>query len=115
MLINLLQKKEVALTEEDIKQDMGELYDRITFYRTIQILIDADIIHRIMIDNKTAKYALTETSSHHHMHFFCKVCHSVTCIGDIPSFDYNLPQGYRGEEYEVLIKGVCSSCFKEAV
>lgn len=112
MLISLLQKKEVALTEEDIKQDMGELYDRITFYRTVQTLLDAELIHRITIDNRTVKYALNEPSSnvHNHMHFFCKKCHSVICIGETPEIKYDLPVRYKGEDYEVLIKGICAKC-----
>ncbi|MCK9449233.1 MAG: transcriptional repressor [Bacteroidales bacterium] len=112
MFINILQKSAVALTEEDIKQDMGELYDRITFYRTIQTLLSAGIIHRIVIDNKNVKYALSEIAfrNHQHMHFFCKICHTVACIGEVPSYDYGLPTGYKGEEYEVLIKGICPNC-----
>lgn len=114
MLINILQKKAVALTEEDIKQEMGDLYDRITFYRTIQTLLDVGIIHRITIDNKTVKYALSETSTHedNHSHFFCKRCHSVTCLDNLPSINYTLPDGYKGEECEVLIKGICCKCNK---
>ncbi len=114
MLINVLQKKTVAQTEEDIKQEMGDLYDRITFYRTVQTLLDADIIHRITIDNKTSKYALNESASHNgnHGHFFCKKCHKVTCLGEILPLNYNLPDRYKAEECEVLIKGVCADCDK---
>lgn len=112
MLINILQKKAVALTEDDIKQDMGDLYDRITFYRTVQTLLDVGIIHRITIDNKTVKYALSEISTHgsNHSHFFCKQCHSVTCLENIPPANYTLPEGYKEEECEVLIKGICGKC-----
>ena len=117
MLINILQEKTVALTEDDIKQDMGEVYDRITFYRTIQTLLDAELIHRITINNKTVKYALNETSvhNHNHGHFFCKKCHSVTCLGEIPPINYNLPTGYKEDDCEVLIKGYCCGCMKQGL
>lgn len=115
LLINILQKKEVALTEEDIKVEMGDLYDRITFYRTIQTLLDVDIIHRITVDNKTIKYALNEGDSHgkDHIHFFCKTCHSVTCLEDIPITKFDLPEGYRDDECDILIKGKCKECNKQ--
>ncbi|MDR2038488.1 MAG: transcriptional repressor [Bacteroidales bacterium] len=112
MLINILQKKAVTLTEDDIKQEMGDLYDRITFYRTVQTLLEADLIHRINVDNKTVKYALNETSPHtkDHSHFFCKKCRSVTCLKDVPAITYHLPDGFKGEECEIIIKGICGNC-----
>lgn len=114
MLINILQKAAIALTESDIKIEMGELYDRITFYRTIQTLLDVDIIHRIAVDNVIIKYALNAPSSQYkekeHAHFFCKSCHSVICVGDIPLIEYRLPEGFTSDECEILIKGVCANC-----
>jgi len=112
MLIDLLKKYKIALTEDDIKNEMGDLYDRITFYRTIQTLLDTDLIHSITIDNKTVKYALNDVSLHsrNHGHFLCKKCYQITCLGDLPTIDYSLPAGYQSEEYEVLIKGICCNC-----
>ena len=114
MLISLLQRQEVALAEEDIKQDMGVLYDRITFYRTVQTLMEAGLIHRIAIDNKTVKYALNDDSTHskEHSHFYCERCHSITCLGEMPKISYTLPDGFVGMECELLIKGICSQCRK---
>lgn len=34
-IINILLDKQIPLTESDIKAEMGDMYDRITFYRTI--------------------------------------------------------------------------------
>ncbi len=114
MLINILQKALIALTESDIKMEMGDLYDRITFYRTVQILLDADIIHRITVDNTIIKYAIntlhTTRQEMDHAHFFCKNCHSVICIGDIPLIKYKLPDGFISDECEILIKGICANC-----
>ncbi|HAY19080.1 MAG TPA: Fur family transcriptional regulator, partial [Rikenellaceae bacterium] len=33
-IINILQNHLVPLKEDEIKDEMGEIYDRITFYRT---------------------------------------------------------------------------------
>jgi len=114
MLINILQKHAIALTETDIKAEMGDLYDRITFYRTIQILLEANIIHRITVDNITVKYALNDVAKPKHTishaHFFCTNCQSVTCLDTIPLSDYSLPDGFTGEKCEILIKGHCAKC-----
>ncbi|MDR2954293.1 MAG: transcriptional repressor [Prevotella sp.] len=112
IFINILQKNVVALTEDDIKHEMGDLYDRITFYRTIQTLLDSDLIHRITIDNRTIKYALNEVSLYgkNHSHFFCKKCCGVTCIEGGLEIEEMLPEGYKGEESELLIRGICKKC-----
>ena len=109
-IISILLDKRFPLTESDIKEEMGDMYDRITFYRTIQTLLEANIIHRITIDNVTARYALNNSPNHSHIHFYCKICHSVTCFEDIPLQEYHLPETFEQEECEVLIKGTCNKC-----
>ena len=113
-IISILLDKQIPLTESDIKAEMGDMYDRITFYRTIQTLLETNIIHRITVDNITVKYALNNAKSHSHIHFYCKVCHSVTCLEDIPLQEYRLPEGFGQEECEVLIKGICNQCQEKA-
>ena len=98
-IISILLDKRFPLTESDI-----------TFYRTIQTLLEANIIHRITIDNVTARYALNNSPNHSHIHFYCKICHSVTCFEDIPLQEYHLPENFEQEECEVLIKGTCNKC-----
>lgn len=113
MLISTLQKRGVSLTEGEIKSEMGDLYDRITFYRTVQTLLNARIIHRITVDNITVKYALNDSShrySENHIHLFCKQCHSVICLENVAKPEYLVPQGFKAEESEVLIKGLCEKC-----
>ena len=114
-VINILQNHLVPLKEDEIKEEMGEIYDRITFYRTMQALCDAGIVHRIVVDKTIVEYALnTEEEHHSHVHFYCTVCHSITCLKETPVYDYDLPAGYRPEECQVLIKGVCPACLGKA-
>ena len=109
-IISILLDKQIPLTESNIKEEMGDMYDRVTFYRTIQTLLENNIIHRITIDNVTVKYALNNSQNHSHIHFYCKICHSVTCFEDIPLQEYHLPENFEQEECEVLIKGICNKC-----
>lgn len=57
-IIDALQKRMRPLTEEEIKEEMGELYDRITFYRTMQTLVGAGIVHRVVVDKTMVEYAI---------------------------------------------------------
>lgn len=114
-VINILQAKQKPLSEDAIKGEMGEIYDRITFYRTMQALCGAGIVHKIIVDNTVVEYALNaEGCPHEHVHFFCTVCHAVTCMRDVAVHRYRLPADYEQTGCEVLIKGVCPSCLKAA-
>ena len=110
-VITILQQKLVPLTEEEIKEDMGEIYDRVTFDRTMQVLVGMGIVHRIVVDNTTTKYALnTDGENKSHVHFYCRICHAVICLKDVPVHRYQLHGNYKQEDCEVLIKGVCPAC-----
>jgi Fur family ferric uptake transcriptional regulator len=113
-IIQVLQKSLFPLTEADIKNEMGDLYDRITFYRSVQTMLEAGIIHRIIVDNVTVKYALNHCAKGHchhtsHAHFYCRICKEVICL-DETEVKANIPEGFLQEELDLLIKGVCKQC-----
>ena len=59
------------------------------------------------------KYAITivgKTPEHHHAHFVCKKCHTVSCLDAFTFKVPNLPSGYQTEDSDLLIKGVCKMC-----
>lgn len=117
-VVNILFEASHPLSENDIKNKMGYMYDRSTLYRTIQTLIDAGIIHRIVVDNTNVKYAINKLDYKEiepqkgHAHFYCKRCKEVICLDVIPLSNCNLPPNYEMDECEILIKGVCESCKK---
>jgi Fur family ferric uptake transcriptional regulator len=113
MLINILQAKDISLSEDEIKTKMGMMYDRITFYRIVKKLIERDIIIRLTVDN-TMKYALTDRNesknTQNPVHFFCKKCRSTFYLENRLIPNYLLPDGYVTHEYEMRIKGICNAC-----
>lgn len=113
LVISILQRKGIPLTESEIKAEMGDMYDRITFYRTIQTLLEADTIHRVTIEHITTKYILN-TDEHEHIHFYCEKCHAVICLHDVQQHSYPLPAGFEQHACNVLIKGICDKCANSA-
>ncbi|RKD91825.1 Fur family transcriptional regulator [Mangrovibacterium diazotrophicum] len=114
-IIEVLQESTAPLSEADIKQGMGKLYDRITFYRNVQTMLEAGILHRIIIDNTQVRYALNHCDEHHchhqnHLHFYCKKCNGVTCLDAVLAASQLVPEGYEADEIEVLIQGTCKNC-----
>ncbi|MDD3077966.1 MAG: transcriptional repressor [Paludibacter sp.] len=114
-IINALQQNDQPLSETEIKSGMNEMYDRITFYRNIQTLTTAGIVHKIVIDNTIIKYELScsgKEHTHHneHAHFYCEECHSVTCLKQIKIPEFNLPEGFMYDDSDIIIKGTCKKC-----
>ena len=113
-IIQALQQNEHPLSEAEIKEMLGDLYDRITFYRNAQTLMEAGILHRIIIDNIHIKYALNKCEKDHchhtnHVHFYCRKCDEVSCLKEI-EIKSKVPKGYVPEEVDVLIRGICPLC-----
>ena len=114
-IIQALQTSQNPLSEGEVKEKMGALYDRITFYRSVQTLMEAGIIHRIVADNITVKYALNSCDKGHkhqtdHIHFFCQDCNSLICLDEVKTQRYSLPKGFTAQECDVIIKGLCNKC-----
>jgi Fur family transcriptional regulator, ferric uptake regulator len=116
-LIKALQESTLPQSENEVKTRMSDQYDRITFYRNVQALEDAGIIHRIVVNSHTVKYALNccEAENNHqhihkHVHFNCNRCGKTFCLENIEVKDYSLPTEFQMEECEVLIKGNCKFC-----
>lgn len=114
-IINALHESSVPLSEPEIREQMKENYDRITFYRNIQTLSSAGIIHRIVVDNTLVHYGLNYCEAGHqhqneHAHFYCEECQSVECLQDVKIPQFNLPEGYKTVDSDIIIRGKCEKC-----
>jgi len=115
-IVKYLQTAPFPQSENDIHKKMLDSYDRITFYRTIQTLMESGIIHRIVADNTTVRYALNHCTSAlneqdvDHVHFFCTKSGKVECMEEVAVQEYHLPDGYKKEECDVVVKGLCKQC-----
>lgn len=115
-IVQTLLATGTPLSEMEFREKMSDIYDRITFYRTIQTLMESGVIHRIVADNTTLRYALNHcTVQNHdhqtdHVHFYCKKCGKVECFNDVSVTNYPIPAGYQKQECEVVIKGLCTKC-----
>ncbi|QGY43979.1 transcriptional repressor [Maribellus comscasis] len=113
-ILSMMLESGLALSENEIKDELSGHFDRTTFYRSFKTLLEKKIIHKIVVDNQRVKYALDNSLTHKskHAHFYCKECDSVICLDDIPVNEPEVPQGFEASETEIIIKGVCSTCKK---
>jgi Fur family ferric uptake transcriptional regulator len=114
-ILHLFLKKDYALSHSDIENEIADDLDRVTVYRTLKTFSDRGLIHKVLDDEGSLKYALcTEACStaqhrHEHVHFKCTSCGQTNCLNvDIPLV--KLPKGYKPKEINLLIQGICQNC-----
>ena len=114
-ILTLFLNSDDALTHGDIEKEVGDKYDRVTIYRTLQTFEEKGIIHSIPTADNSIKYALCkecEEGHHHddHVHFICTACEKTICLDDVVSPKIDLPAGYVAENVQVVIHGICKDC-----
>jgi Fur family ferric uptake transcriptional regulator len=117
-ILSLFLHSHDALTHGAIEKEVGENFDRVTIYRTLQTFEEKGIIHTIPTADNSVLYALCkecEEGHHHddHVHFVCTNCERTICLDDVVSPKMDLPQGYVADNVQVIIHGVCKDCNSE--
>ncbi len=109
--------REMALSHGDLESALGDRFDRVTIYRTLKTFLEKGILHKVLDDEGT-RYALcrercTEHDHHHdHVHFKCNACGQTNCLENLHVPAVKLPEGYRIQEVNLLIQGLCAECAK---
>jgi len=115
-ILELFLQADSAMAHHDIETKAGEKFDRVTVYRTLQAFLEKGIIHTIPTPDNSVKYALCkdncEQGHHHddHVHFICKICGITTCLDDVHVPEIKLPRGYKTQQTEVVVSGICKEC-----
>lgn len=116
-ILGAFQTQNHALSHNDLETQFGERFDRVTIYRTLKTFVEKGILHKVLDDAGGAKYALCKhsectTHEHHHdhVHFKCVSCNNTTCIESVHIPAFQLPDGYKRLEVNMLVQGVCPAC-----
>lgn len=114
-ILQLFLHKNYALSHGDIEKEIANSLDRVTVYRTLKTFLDKGLIHKVLDDEGSLKYALCKeacnTAEHHHdhVHFKCTKCGQTMCLNiDVPPL--KLPKGYIANETNLLVQGTCEKC-----
>ncbi len=111
-IIRVFSSSDTPLSEDEIKTQINASFNRSTFYRTFKTLLKKRIIHKIVVDNKLIKYALSKSdeTEKHHAHFFCLKCKNIYCMPSVEWKYSNISNEYTVTETELIIKGYCKNC-----
>jgi Fur family transcriptional regulator, ferric uptake regulator len=104
-----------ALGQSDIEKNIDPGFDRVTVYRTLKTFLDKGLIHKVLDDAGTTKYALCNecgenNHNHEHVHFKCNNCGQTLCLDKIAIPVINLPEGFKITEKNILVHGTCKNC-----
>lgn len=87
--------------------------DRSSIFRALRLFTEHKLLHTIDDGSGQLKYCVCRCEGHHHLnhiHFACSVCGKTYCLEDTSIPIVSVPEGFVANEYEYIIKGVCSKC-----
>lgn len=90
-------------------------FDRVTVFRNLQDLANAEVLSRVDVGDHTWRFELrlAESRSAEHSHFVCDRCRSVSCLNDV-KVRVSPPPGARRWTFAkvsaVVLTGRCASC-----
>jgi Fur family ferric uptake transcriptional regulator len=117
-VLEIFQKYTFALSHSDLEESLAGRFDRVTLYRTLKTFLEKGIIHKVLDDEGTPKYALCShqcddhVHHHNHVHFKCETCGHTQCLDDVIIPAVSLPKGFEAKEFNLLIQGSCDTCLK---
>ncbi len=117
-ILGFFMSKTYALSHAEIENAIDPNYDRVTIYRTLKSFEEQGLIHKVLDESGTSKYALCADHcvghKHHdsHVHFSCIKCGHTFCLDDISIPTINLPMDYQLIGYNFLVQGICKDCPK---
>ncbi len=115
-ILKLFLKRPFALSYTDIEREIADIFDRVTVYRTLKTFVDKGVVHKVLDDGGSLKYALCSElcthaqHQHEHVHFKCTVCGQTSCLQEVSIPLIALPVGYEAREINLLIQGKCQNC-----
>jgi len=103
-----------ALTHHEVEQRVRRALpvDRVTVYRVLDWLVSNRLAHRVAGDDRVWRFnAVAGEHAAEHAHFGCNECGRVICLEDVTAPPrVTLPAGYRSQQVEVTVKGLCAAC-----
>lgn len=122
----LASHRDRHLTAEDIYELVKEDYPEIglaTIYRTVQLLLEMQLVARINLDDGCVRYEIGETASgnaggrHRHHHLICETCGKVLPFKDdlLDGLERRIEEeaGFHVTDHELKFYGQCRECRKK--
>ena len=99
-------------TAEALRKLLPATLGRATVYRTLRILVDADVLCRVMLEDGDLRYQLSHHGHHHHL--LCVLCGSSQDLTGCDIEDVlvatSARHGFELSGHWLEVYGRCSNC-----
>ncbi|OOG64717.1 Fur family transcriptional regulator [Flavobacterium sp. A45] len=112
--LELIMHSDAALSNSKTLKLTEDLRDKVTIYRTLDCLVNEDVIHKIATPDGIVKYTSChhhhdKKHTHNHVHSSCENCLSITCLDSVkPTFV--MPENYLVKQVNFSLSGLCPIC-----
>ena len=99
-------------------QDVGPGQAQSSLYRTLAVLEEADVVHRVPTTDGVARYELAEDLTDHHHHLVCRQCGMVEDFAAPAALERAVDRamaaaadaGFVAESHRLDVVGLCARC-----
>lgn len=114
LVLERLMSTKHAISLGDLELELDRS-DKSTIYRTLKTFETAQLVHSIEDGTGKTKYALCPdycncTIADLHSHFYCHSCSSTFCLPSSPIPNVLVPGGFKIDQANFIIKGMCAQC-----
>lgn len=114
LVASALAKAPRPVSMAELEADLDTV-DKSGISRALALFREHQMVHVIEDGSEAVRYELC--TSHHsdsdddlHVHFYCRACRRTFCLRDVPVPGVPLPEGYRMEGVNYMVKGLCPEC-----
>ena len=113
-ILDALLKSNRPQTADEIISAIGKSGpNKVTVYRTLDSMVDAGIVHRAFVEERSRHYELADKCSEHqcHPHFVCTGCGRTNCLHEVSvPMATSAPAGFVIHRQQVKLEGLCPGC-----
>lgn len=109
---DMAQRQSETFSLHDMERWMPQM-DRSSIFRALKLFAEHDLLHIIDDGTGQQKYCVCrcEANRHiNHVHFTCTKCGHTYCLEDYMIPIVEVPDGFKMEEVEYIMKGICANC-----
>ena len=114
LILRAMMDAQYAMSLSEL-EELLDTVDKSTIFRTLTLFLSHHLIHGIEDGSGSLKYEVcgNECScsvDDMHTHFYCEKCHRTFCFKGISIPVIELPEGFRMESINYMVKGTCAGC-----
>ena len=116
-VVEALWEAGCPLTQHQIADRLGAASpNKTTIYRTLISLMEADLVHKVFVQERQWHFELAHHCTEHqcHPHFTCTRCQRTECLYDVAIPLVQLPEGLVMYRQQIRIEGLCTACGKQS-